>query len=303
MREHIEEFLLHLDTERGLSANYQLSTRRSLEAFAEWLERSRVDLSAVTPETLTEFLAHRKRLDLAPASIKLEAVALRIFFRFLRGRGVLREDPAIFLTTPRIDRLLPETLHLEEVERLLAAIPRKSPVDLRDLAIFELLYACGLRASELCNFRLEELYPEERFVRVTGKGNKTRMVPVGGRAIQALTDYLEKARPELLNRKSGSHVFLSVRGRALTPQRIWQLARQYADTAGLSQKVYPHLFRHSFATHLLANGADLRIIQEMLGHADIATTQIYTHVDSSRLRNIHRQFHPRSRLQLPTKPE
>jgi integrase/recombinase XerD len=160
--------------------------------------------------------------------------------------------------------------------------------------MLELLYASGLRIAELCTIRLENLDLEEGMVRVTGKGNKTRLVPVGSEARQALDRYLRLERPRLVSRRSGAEIFLSVRGRKLTPQRVWQLIKAYAARAGLDANVYPHLFRHSFATHLLAGGADLRIIQEMLGHADISTTQIYTHVDSSHLKTIHRKFHPRA---------
>jgi integrase/recombinase XerD len=295
MTEQIEAFLAHLAVERGLSVNYQLSTQRSLETFAGWAEKhARVPLREVTPAHLTDFLAWRKRAGLAAASIKLEAVALRIFFRFLTARGILREDPAEHLATPRIEGYLPETLNREQVERLLESIREADPLGRRDRAMMELLYASGLRVSELCNLRLENLNLNEGFVRVTGKGNKTRLVPVGGAAREAIARYLQSERPELVGRRTGGEVFLSVRGRKLTPQRIWQLVKQYAARAGLGEEVYPHILRHSFATHLLAGGADLRIIQEMLGHANIATTQIYTHVDRSQLRAVHKKFHPRA---------
>jgi integrase/recombinase XerD len=298
MEEEIEEFVLHLDVERGLSVNYQLSTRRSLETFAEWwkVKGEGASLAEIQPPHLTDFLTHRKRLGLAAASIKLEAVALRIFFRFLTARGMLPQDPSVFLGTPRTERYLPEHLRLDQVERFLAVLQQQNPRGWRDRALFELLYASGLRVSEACGLRLEEFYPGEQVVRVTGKGGKTRLVPVGGRALEAIETYLRAARPTLVRPRTGSHLFLSLRGKPLTPQRVWQLAKEYADMADIDKNVYPHLFRHSFATHLLGNGADLRIIQEMLGHADISTTQIYTHVDGSRLRQIHERFHPRSRL-------
>lgn len=299
MEQEIDEFVLFLDVERGLSVNYQLSTRRSLESFALWWKTrgEGAPLSELTPAHLTEFLAHRKRHGLAAASLKIEAVALRIFFRFLTGRGLLARDPSVYLGTPRIERYLPEHLRLDQMERFLAVFRQENPRGWRDRALFELLYASGLRVGEACGLRLEEFYPVEQVVRVTGKGGKTRLVPVGGRARDAMEIYLRSGRPTLVRPRTGSHLFLSLRGKALTPQRVWQLTKEYAAMAGLDKNVYPHLFRHSFATHLLGNGADLRIIQEMLGHADISTTQIYTHVDDSRLRQIHRKFHPRSRLQ------
>ncbi len=307
MEEVLEEFLLHLDIERGLSVNYQLSTRRSLETFFAWmrekLQGGELLLERVVPEDLTDFLAHRKSLGLAAASVKTEAVALRIFFRFACAKKKGVADPSIYLGIPRIEQYLPETLLLEQIEKLLSAIPVSTPTGLRDLAIFELLYASGLRVSEVCGLRLEDFYPEEKIVRVTGKGEKTRIVPVGAKAVEAIGRYLSKGRPELVVKRSGSQVFLSVRGRALTGQRIWQLAKEYAGAAGLEKNVYPHLFRHSFATHLLGNGADLRVIQEMLGHADISTTQIYTHVDRAHLKAVHQRFHPRSKMKLRTEQQ
>lgn len=288
----IDAFLLFLATERGLSENYQLSTRRSLETFAGWWgDRA---FTEVESQHLSEYLAQRKRAGLAAASIKLEAVALRIFFRFLVARGHLRRDPAEFIAIPRIERYLPDTLNVPEVERLLAAIGDNDPLARRNRAIFELLYASGLRISELCNARLENLELDAGWIRVTGKGNKTRIVPVGSKAREALRRYLNAERPQLVTRRSGAEVFLSVRGRKLTPARVWQLAKEYAGLAGLEANVYPHLFRHSFATHLLSNGADLRVIQELLGHADISTTEIYTHVDQRRLKAVHQKFHPRA---------
>ncbi len=295
MAPFVEEFLIYLAVERGLSTNYQLSTRRSLETFVGWLAASAKVTEAAEVEAghISEYLAHRKRAGLAAASIKVEAVAIRIFFRFLVTRARLRTDPAEFIGIPRIERYLPDTLNVPEVERLIEAVNDTDPLGLRNRAIFELLYASGLRISELCNARLENFDAEEGWIRVTGKGNKTRMVPVGKAARDAIARYLARERPVLVAAKSGAEIFLSNRGKRLTPQRVWQLVKKYADLAGLEANVYPHLLRHSFATHLLSNGADLRIIQELLGHADIATTQIYTHVDGKRLKAVHKQFHPR----------
>lgn len=290
----IDSFVLFLATERGLSDNYQLSTRRSLETFAAWLVSKSVEApDAIESQHLSDFLAHRKRAGLAAASIKVEAVALRIFFRFLAGRGRLKRDPAEFLTLPRIERYLPDTLNVREVERLIGAVGENDPLALRNRAIFELLYASGLRISELCGARLENIDLDEGWIRVTGKGNKTRIVPVGSKACAAIGCYLANERPGLVRAKTGGEIFLSVRGRKLTRERIWQLIGHYARIAGIEAHVYPHLLRHSFATHLLSNGADLRVIQEMLGHADISTTEIYTHVDQKRLRAVHKKFHPR----------
>lgn len=295
MSESLETFILYLATERGLSTNYQLSTRASLEHFFTWLKNSTAITSEqeATSRHLHDFLATEKKRGLAPASLKLEVVALRIFFRFLAGRNLIKSDPAEKLPLPRLPQSLPQPLSPPDMERLLAAPGGKDALSLRDRAILELLYASGLRISELCQARLEHLDLEEGIIRVTGKGNKTRLVPVGQSALNALQDYLSASRPKLLSPKSGAAIFLSVRGHALTPARIWQLVQHYSKQAGLSAAVHPHQLRHSFATHLLRGGADLRIIQEMLGHASIATTQIYTQVDRSQLKKIHHQFHPR----------
>ena len=291
----IDSFLLFLATERGLSDNYQLSTRRSLESFAQWLAAQKIDaLETVAAAHLSDYLSHRKRAGLAAASIKTEAIALRIFFRFLVGRKQLARDPAEFIAIPRIEHYLPDTLNIPDVERLLRAVGDGDPLALRNRAIFELLYASGLRISELCNARLENIDLDAGWIRVTGKGNKTRIVPVGAKAREAIARYLASERPQLVKPKTGAEIFLSHNGKKLTRARVWQLVKQYAGQAGLDANVYPHLLRHSFATHLLSNGADLRVIQEMLGHADISTTEIYTHVDQRRLKAVHKKFHPRA---------
>lgn len=293
--EAIDHFILYLATERGLSDNYQLSTRRSLERFADWAGKQKgvssprlVDLAI-----LSEFLAGEKERGLAPGSMKLVVVALKVFFRFLKMRLLNDRDPAELLPLPRLTQFLPESLNQNEVRRLLESNLGGRPFPLRDRAILELFYASGLRISELAGARLENLSLQERVIRVTGKGSKTRLVPMGRIACEALERYLAVERKLMVGRKTGNEVFLSRHGKKMTTQRIWQILKEIAAAAGIEANVYPHLLRHSFATHLLANGADLRIIQEMLGHADIATTQIYTHVDRSRLKAIHKQFHPR----------
>jgi integrase/recombinase XerD len=294
MQGDIDSFLLYLATERGLSTNYQLSTQASLGRFSEWSARGGVtEVAKVTPRLLSDFLLSEKKRGLSAASVKLEAVALRIFFRFLTTRNRIPSDPAEKLPLPRLPHSLPQPLSRDEMAKLVAAPAGDSPLEIRDRALLELLYACGLRIAEACSVRLENLDEEGGVIRVTGKGNKTRMIPVGRAALDALHRYLATGRPKLLSPRSGGEIFLSVRGLALTPARIWQLVRNYAKVAGIEESVHPHQLRHSFATHLLAGGADLRIIQEMLGHASIATTQIYTQVDRSQLKSIHQKFHPR----------
>ena len=295
MLSQIDSFILYLATERGLSENYQLSTHNSLETFAKWLESQRgiTEVPQIELGHITDYLAERKKNGLAASSLRLIIIAIKIFFRFLVARNHLPADISDALLSPKIEKYLPETLNEPEVKNLLESIATSKPLGKRDRAILELLYASGLRISELVNSRLENLNLEDGFIRVTGKGNKTRVVPVGKSALAAIENYLTIERPELVKPKTSSEIFLSIRGGKLTTQRVWQIIKKRAEEAGLDTNVYPHLMRHSFATHLLSNGADLRVIQELLGHADISTTQIYTHVDQKRLKNIHKQFHPR----------
>lgn len=295
MFEDIDRFILYLATEKGLSTAYQLSTRRSLEGFASWAEKQGVSTwPDVQLPQLTSFLSERKKDGLATSSIRLLVIALKIFYRFLENRGLVSKDQADALLAPKVSRYLPKTLNEIEAAQLIESIPLKRALGLRDRAMLEMLYASGLRVSELVNSRLEHLNLEDGFIRVTGKGNKTRLIPVGGAAREAVAAYLEKERPMLVKSHTSSEVFLSIRGKSLTTVRIWQICKKRALEAGLEINVYPHLLRHSFATHLLSNGADLRIIQELLGHADIATTQVYTHVDNQHLKSVHRKFHPRA---------
>ncbi|MDB6138537.1 MAG: Tyrosine recombinase XerC [Verrucomicrobiaceae bacterium] len=296
MLDAIEGFILHLATERGLSDNYQLTVRRTLERFTAWASASRglTDMAKVTTMDLTDYLVTRKRAGLASSSIRLELVVLKILFRWLNARRKREGDPAESILPPRMDQHLPDTLNETEVEQLIESVRGSEPLDLRDRAILELFYAAGLRLSELTEGRLENLSTDESWIRVTGKGKKTRLAPVGKKALKALKRYVETGRPALVGAKTTSWIFLSIRGDKLTNARIQQIVKERALKAGLDPaRVHPHLLRHSFATHLLSNGADLRVIQEMLGHADISTTQIYTHVDQTRLKEVHRRFHPR----------
>jgi integrase/recombinase XerD len=292
----IDSFILHLATERGLSTNYQVLIRRVLEAFASWTKEDRqmAEISAVTTQTLTDYLARRKRDGLAASSARIELVALKIFFRWLAARGKRAGDPAEPILPPRQEKHLPDTLNEQDARLLVESIIGNDPLDRRDRAILELFYASGLRLTELVESRLENLSLEEGWIRVTGKGNKTRLSPVGAAAREAIAAYLAHGRPALVKPKTQSHVFLTINGTILTRARVYQIVQERAKAAGLGDRVHPHLLRHSFATHLLNNGADLRVIQEMLGHADISTTQIYTHVDQKRLKQVHRQFHPRA---------
>ena len=293
METEAEGFILYLATERGLSSAYQLSVQQTLDALAAYLGKRSLRLTDVGTDELSSFLAERKAAGLAASSLRIATVHLKVFFRWLAGRGKLPMDPAEPLLSPRPEKSLPETLHSADIRKLLESIDPSQPLARRDLAILELFYSSGLRLSEICSARLEFLDTVEHFIRVTGKGSKTRLVPVGQRAEEALEDYLRNERPTLVKKRTGSEIFLSVRGTKLSPDRVRQVVKERAAMAGIDQNVYPHLLRHSFATHLLEGGADLRVIQELLGHADISTTQIYTHVDGSRLKAIHKKFHPR----------
>lgn len=296
MEREIDRFIRFLAVEKGLSENYQLSVRQSLEAFSAWVAKKHkvVQWDQVTVDHFTSYLGERKLKDrLASSSLRVQLIALKIFFRHLAGKKVVREDVAEKIDSPRLEKYLPETLNEPTVRKLLESGDDSRPLARRDRAMLELLYSSGLRVSELTGARLENLFLEDGIIRVTGKGNKTRLIPVGGAAREAVETYLVHERPNLVSRKTGSEVFLSKWGKKLTTTRVWQIVKERARLAGIDTNVYPHLLRHSFATHLLGNGADLRVIQELLGHADISTTQIYTHVDQKRLRDVHRKFHPR----------
>ncbi len=293
MELHCDQFIRFLATERGLSGAYQLSVRQTLDALAGWMKSRGTALRDIGTDELAAFLSQRKQEGLNAASLRITTVHLKVFFRWLVGKEKLEMDPAEPLIAPRPDMTLPETLHATELVKLLESIDPSQPLGRRDLAILELFYSSGLRLSELCKVRLEMMDFDEGFLRITGKGGKTRIARVGKKALEAISNYLANERPALVTKKTSSHIFLSIRGGPLSPDRVRQIVKERAKFAGIDQNVYPHLLRHSFATHLLEGGADLRVIQELLGHADISTTQIYTHVDRQRLKSVHKQFHPR----------
>lgn len=295
MQAHLERFIRFLAAEKGLSAAYQLSVRQTLEEFARFLGTEDADLSQVDIGRLTEFLRHLQARGMARSSMRVEMVHLRIFFRWLAGMGMLEKDPSAFLEMPRQGLSLPHVLDQQTVSKLLESIDVQDiPLGCRDRALLEMIYACGMRVSEVINCKLESFDADDAFVRVQGKGDKMRLVPVGRSALEALKAYLEKGRPKLVKPGTKSHIFLTVRGRPLTRERVRQILQERARAAGIDQHVFPHILRHSFATHLLENGADLRIIQEMLGHADISSTQIYTHVIKNQLKDVYQKAHPRA---------
>ncbi len=306
MDELIEDFLVFLRHERGQSVETQKTYASLLRRFGAWAKtRGLADWRAVGFSDLLTFLqGERDRRPanepegsarrMSPESVYLQIAALRAFYKFAVSEGHLLENVAENLSLPRRWQRLPKALTTSQIEKLLTPLPESSPDDDRDLAVLELAYASGLRLSELCHVRSEQLHLDSGFVTVIGKGNKERIVPVGERAIGALRGYLEKVRPALVRPGSPGNVFLTRRGDAFSRTSMWARVVRRAKLAGVGVRVTPHMLRHSFATHLLEHGADLRVIQELLGHASISTTQVYTHVAGARLKEVHRRFHPRA---------
>ena len=292
----IEGCLGYLATEKSHALNTQVINRIALENFAKWMDANHAALEPglIMKGHLRSYLRAQREKKLAPSSLKMIVVALRHFFAHLKREGLIEHDLSSALDLPRLNQLLPAMLSEEEVSRLLSFDMPDTPLGLRDRALLEVLYASGLRAGEIVGLRLENVLRDERLLRVLGKGDRERVVPVGEKAVAALDRWLARGRPGLVKPKTGGEVFLGEHGRRLTTARVFQIVRDTAKLAGVQKKIWPHLLRHSFATHLLSHGADLRAIQEMLGHASLATTQVYTHVDQARLKQIHRQFHPRA---------
>jgi len=291
----LEQFHDFLALERGSAANTQLAYARDVARFATFAAAEGIrDPGEATPRQLRAFVYHLKDLGLAPSSVRRTVSAVRTYYRFLLDDGHVARDPSERLDTPARWRTLPGVLSVADVERLLAAPTVDQPLAFRDRAMLELAYGAGLRVSEWITLAVRDLLFEDQLVRVFGKGSKERLVPVGRSAIGAAAVYVRELRPRL-DRGAGKGVlFLNARGEPLTRMGAWKILRRHVDAAGIAAPVSPHTLRHTFATHLLEGGADLRAVQEMLGHASIATTQIYTHVDREYLRSVHRQYHPRS---------
>ena len=280
--------------EQGLSPRTQEAYRRDLDRFAQYAASRGASAPVdITARMLREYVYHLKDLGLSPASIRRNVSAVRTYFRFLIGDGIVVRDPSERLETPKRWRTLPDVLTVEEVQKLLAAPTLDDPFVFRDRALLELAYGAGLRVSEWITLGVRDLMLDEGLVRVFGKGSKERLVPIGRSAIGAAAIYLRELRPRLEKGEGKGVLLLNARGRPLTRMGAWKILRGYVERAGITRHVTPHTLRHSFATHLLEGGADLRAVQEMLGHVDIATTQIYTHVDREYLRQVHRSYHPR----------
>jgi integrase/recombinase XerD len=290
----LEGFRDFLALESGHSANTVESYLRDLRRLGEFATARGVrDPARLTRSLLRDFVYLLKDLGLSAASIRRGVSAIRTYFSFLVGEGRVMEDPSDRLESPRRGRTLPPTLSVPEMERLLASPQVDEPLAWRDRALLELAYGAGLRVSELCGLALTDLLLTENLVRIFGKGGKERLVPIGRSVIGAVSVYLHTKRPALDRGKSKGRVLLNARGEPLSRVGAWGIVKRASQRAGITKRVTPHTLRHSFATHLLEGGADLRAVQEMLGHADLSTTQIYTHVDREYLRSVHKQFHPR----------
>ena len=291
----LERFADYLALEQGASPRTSEAYLRDVERLAQFARiKGAASPIEISSKTLRDFVYHLKDMGLAPASIRRNISAVRTYFRFLMGDGLVVRDPSERLETPKRWRSLPEVLGVDEVSRLLAAPTLDEPLAFRDRAMLELAYGAGLRVSEWITLSTRDVMLEEALVRVFGKGSKERLVPIGRSAIGAVAIYVRELRPRLERGEGKGMLFLNARGRPLTRMGAWKILRRYVEVAGITKHVSPHTLRHSFATHLLEGGADLRAVQEMLGHSDISTTQIYTHVDREYLRKVHRRYHPRA---------
>jgi len=291
----ITSFLTHIRVEKGLASNTVSAYRRDMAKFAEFAQKRKLALENISRDDLVDFLAGLYRQKLESKSVARHLVSLRNLFRFAQVQGLIPADPSVNLESPKIRRALPGYLRLEEVERLLEQPDAKTPLGLRDRAMLEVLYSAGLRVSELVGLRVSDLDVKVGCVRCIGKGDKERIVPIGKKALGIVEKYLRTARPQLIGSATGSPtLFVNRRGRALSRVGVWKILSTYGRRAGLRVALTPHMLRHSFATHLLERGADLRSVQLMLGHADISTTQIYTHVVEERLKQIYKAHHPRA---------
>jgi integrase/recombinase XerD len=295
------DFLAYLELERGLSRNTLEAYRSDLQQYGQFLDSQTLDPLAVGPTDLAAFVTElatgrEGRPAVAPATLQRKIACLRSFYRHLRREQILEHDPTSELRAPRSPGRLPKVLSRDEVQRLLAQPRGSTPGALRDRALLETMYACGLRASEAIGLELSALDLEAGILRTHGKGSKERIVPVGSKAVETLGTYLEQARPRLVGLSDEPRVFVNHRGGGLSRQGLYKIVQRHARSAGLEQRMSPHTLRHTFATHLLAGGCDLRSLQEMLGHADIGTTQIYTHLSSDRLREVYFDAHPRAQL-------
>ncbi|MFA6078898.1 MAG: site-specific tyrosine recombinase XerD [Candidatus Omnitrophota bacterium] len=294
MNELLAEFLDYLTVEKGLSKNTILSYKADLTHFISYVEENgKSEMGDITRQDITDYLLFQKGKGLSGNSISRALVSIKMFYRFLIQERFIKDDVAGVLESPKLIRPLPNVLSIAEVDKLLGAPDLRDWMGIRDKAALELLYATGMRVSEMVELTTDRLDLDVGFVRCRGKGDKERIVPIGKKSKEAIVRYMEKVRPKLLKDKTDTHLFLSRLGKKVSRVSFWKMMKKCTKQARIKKEIMPHTLRHSFATHLLERGADLRVVQEMLGHSDIATTQIYTHVNKDRLKSIHKQFHPR----------
>jgi len=295
MKSLVEEFIHYLAVERGLADNTLDSYNRDLRQFLGFLENEKEgDLQKATRNMIMAYLLFLQKRGRATATVSRHLAALRSFYHFLLREKYIDKDPTINLESPKLEKKLPRILTVNEVEMLLSQPRGGDPAALRDKAMLELLYATGIRVSELINLEVNHINLDMGYIRCFGKGSKERIVPVGSLARKCVNEYLQRDRTKLIKNRSEQALFVNQHGRKLTRQGFWKIIKKYAKRAGIAKEITPHTLRHSFATHLLENGADLRSVQEMLGHADITTTQIYTHLTKGRLREVYAKSHPRA---------
>jgi len=296
MEQFIREYMKMLKVERNLARNSLESYQRDLNQYHDFLKNN-LNVKSIRKTTLGDIRSYIRHLNdkaMSANSIKRAISSIRTYYNFLSAEGKMKDNPAQLLDTPKVPQKLPNVLTIQEIDMILSIIPNNKPMSLRDLAIFEMMYSCGLRVTELCDFKTTDILWDSEMIRVQGKGDKQRFIPVGPIAHDNLNNYLNNERPSLADKNHNvSEVFLSKNGLKLTRMMIWVLLKKWTEASGLEKEVSPHTLRHSFATHLLEGGADLRSVQEMLGHTDITTTQIYTHLDKEHLKEVHRTFHPR----------
>jgi integrase/recombinase XerD len=290
----VSRFLDAVWMERGLSANTLAAYRADLTALARWLAERNTKMVATTRADLQDFIAYRVHAGARPRSTARQLSSFRRFFRYLVREAIIKEDPTAQIAMPKIGRSLPKSLTEEEVEALLGAPTVSDPLGNRDRTMLELLYATGLRVSELVNLRTSQVNLNQGVIRILGKGNRERLIPLGEEAVRWITDFARGPRTEILLERQTDYLFPTRRGDRMTRQAFWHIIKRYARKAGVNKELSPHTLRHAFATHLLNHGADLRVVQMLLGHSDLSTTQTYTHVARERMKELHSQHHPRS---------
>ncbi|MDA3861017.1 MAG: site-specific tyrosine recombinase XerD [Melioribacteraceae bacterium] len=295
LNQFLQEYLAYLKLEKNLSEQSVLSYSSDLKKFLLFVEdKTHTDLNIITPKLISEYFEIMRDLGISSSTTARYLSSVKGFFKYLSSQEYIEKDPAEILSTRITERKLPTVLSFIEIEKILQSPNTEEKLGLRDKAILELFYSCGLRVSELINLKMSDLYFSDEVIRVLGKGSKQRIVPIGNSAVKWITEYIKTIRPLLEKKmKSENIIFLNNRGTKLSRMGIWKIVDKYVKVAKIEKEFHPHTFRHSFATHLLEGGADLRAVQEMLGHADISTTQIYTHIDRDFVKQMHKDFHPR----------